>query len=266
MEVEQFEMDEIENNNKLSQPIFKKKNSKKTKKTSISKKLIVGAIFAITLIAFIFLNYINNKNINISQTIEKNEKEENKLSIEENNGCEVGYKLIGDKCVINYSFKATYKTFQNDEIITLQRLFKSDKLKEMLVNGKPTRPSHKFLCSEKGDYTFHVLLKEDAIIEDLTGMFDQIIYLQSIYFSELFNTEKVTKMTNMFRNCKSLKVIDISKFNTKNVQRMDFMFFGCHDLTTLDLSNLRNDNLINLNHIFQNCKGLLSINLTNFKK
>lgn len=38
MEVEQFEMDEIENNNKLSQPIFKKKNSKKTKKTSISKK------------------------------------------------------------------------------------------------------------------------------------------------------------------------------------------------------------------------------------
>ena len=68
MEVEQFEMDEIEINNKLSQPIFKKKNSKKQKKTSISKKLIVGAIFAITLIAFIFLNYFDDKKININQT------------------------------------------------------------------------------------------------------------------------------------------------------------------------------------------------------
>ena len=65
---------------------------------------------------------------------------------------------MGDKCVINYSFKATYTTFKNDDIITLQNLFKSDKLKERLVNGKQTRPSHKFLCSEKGKYTFHVLL------------------------------------------------------------------------------------------------------------
>jgi hypothetical protein len=32
MEVEQIEMDEIEINNKLAQPIFKKKHSKKQKK------------------------------------------------------------------------------------------------------------------------------------------------------------------------------------------------------------------------------------------
>jgi len=159
MEVEQFEMDEIESNNKLSQPIFKKKNSKKKKKDSNSKKLIIGTIFTITLIAFIFLNYINGKNLNLNKTIEKNEKSEDQLSLENNNGCEVGYKLIGDKCVVNYSFKATYITFKNDDIITLQKLFKSDKLKEMLVNGKETRPSHKFLCSGKGIYTFHVLFK-----------------------------------------------------------------------------------------------------------
>ena len=49
----------------------------------------------------------------------------------------------------------------------------------MLVNEKPTRPSHKILCSEKGEYTFHVLLKGDEINKDLTGMFDMIINLQN---------------------------------------------------------------------------------------
>ena len=117
------------------------------------------------------MNYIDNKNFNINQTIEKNEKSEGILSNGDNGECEVGYKLVGDKYVINYSFKASYKTFKNDDIITLQRLFKSDKLKEMLVNGKPTRPSHKFLWSKKGNYTFHVLLKEDVVL---------IIYLECL--------------------------------------------------------------------------------------
>ena len=48
----------------------------------------------------------------------------------------------------------------------------------MLVNEKSTRPSHKILCSEKGEYTFHVSFKGDEINKDLTGMFDMIMNLQ----------------------------------------------------------------------------------------
>ena len=39
MEVEQFEIDEIENNNKLAQPIFNKKKQKNKKRIQFQKSL-----------------------------------------------------------------------------------------------------------------------------------------------------------------------------------------------------------------------------------
>ncbi len=46
-----------------------------------------------------------------------------------------------------------------------------------------------------------------------------------------FDTIKVTKMDNMFYNCKSLKVLDLSSWDMSNVTDVDYWYFnGCNSL------------------------------------
>ena len=44
-------------------------------------------------------------------------------------------------------------------------------------------------------------------------------------------------MRSMFRDCKSLKNIDLSNFNTKNTKEIDDMFLGCESLIKINLIN-----------------------------
>ena len=50
----------------------------------------------------------------------------------------------------------------------------------------------------------------------------------------------------MFRNCKSLKSIDLSNFNTQNVNNMRGMFHGCRYLSNIDLSNFNTQNVTDI--------------------
>jgi surface protein len=52
-----------------------------------------------------------------------------------------------------------------------------------------------------------------------------------------FNTEKVETMYQMFKECTSLSILDLSSFNTLNVTNMEWMFNACHDLKTIYVSN-----------------------------
>ncbi len=53
-----------------------------------------------------------------------------------------------------------------------------------------------------------------------------------------FNSQTVTDMTGMFRNCYGLKELDISVLDTKNVTDMSSMFEGCSGLKTIDVSKM----------------------------
>ena len=48
-----------------------------------------------------------------------------------------------------------------------------------------------------------------------------------------FDTSNVFSMTNMFRNCQSLRQLDLSNFNVNKVRDMSYMFFGCSSLRLL---------------------------------
>ena len=61
--------------------------------------------------------------------------------------------------------------------------------------------------------------------------------LTTINGIENLNTEDVTDMQYMFRNCSSLTTLDLSGFNTEKVKNMDMMFYGCSNLTTIYASS-----------------------------
>ena len=49
-------------------------------------------------------------------------------------------------------------------------------------------------------------------------MFNGMKNMISISFTKLFNTEKKEDLINMFKNCLSLKSIDISGFKTEDIK------------------------------------------------
>lgn len=88
--------------------------------------------------------------------------------------------------------------------------------------------------------------------------------LKQIYNISNLNTSNVTNMSEMFKNCDSLKELDLSSFDTSNVTNMDRMFSNCGSLTQLDLSNFNTSKVANMYYMFSNCKNLTTIYVKEF--
>ena len=88
--------------------------------------------------------------------------------------------------------------------------------------------------------------------------------LESLQFGTNFDTSKVTDMTYMFHNCKSLTTLDLSNFNTSNVTNMGNMFYGCSALTSLNISNFDTSNVTDMRYMFIDCSSLTSLDVSNF--
>ena len=65
----------------------------------------------------------------------------------------------------------------------------------------------------------------------------------------------------MFRECSSLKSIDLSSFNTTNVNDMSGMFRECSSLKSIDLSSFNTTNVNNMSYMFYECSSLKRENI-----
>ena len=66
-----------------------------------------------------------------------------------------------------------------------------------------------------------------------------------------FDTRKVTNMSNMFSNCKTVPSLNVSGFATAKVTNMQRMFYNCASVTTLDVSNFNTANVTNMSGMFE---------------
>lgn len=125
---------------------------------------------------------------------------------------------------------------------------------------------------------------------DSSSLFSNFSNITTIDGLNKLDTSKVTNMRNMFYNCSSLTVLDLSNFNTSNVTTMDSifakcselnelnltnfdtskvtimmsMFDGCSKLRALDVSSFDTKNVINMSGMFYNCSSLTVLDLSNF--
>lgn len=84
--------------------------------------------------------------------------------------------------------------------------------------------------------------------------------------SELENldTSAITSMKNMFRECRKLTSIDVSKFETSQVTITGSMIRSCSSLTKIDLSNFVGENLKDAYAMFQGCTLITEVDLRKF--
>ena len=81
------------------------------------------------------------------------------------------------------------------------------------------------------------------------------------------NTENVQSMYNMFRECSSLKNVDVSGFVTSNVTTMENMFYECSSLEKLDLGSLDMSSIgLHTDWMIANCTSLKELTISNGMK
>ena len=98
------------------------------------------------------------------------------------------------------------------------------------------------------------------------GLFQSCAELNYLDLSN-FDTSSVYNMKQMFNGCKLLKKIKgINLFKTNKVTSMNEMFQLCTELESLDLSNFNTANVSNMENMFYECNKLKYLNLLNFKK
>lgn len=80
----------------------------------------------------------------------------------------------------------------------------------------------------------------------------------------MLDTTCLTKMNQMFYNCRNLTNLDLSGWSTSNVTTMGTMFYSCSNLNKLDLSNFDTSNVTSMSSMFQGCANLTNLDLSSF--
>lgn len=137
-------------------------------------------------------------------------------------------------------------TFRYDE-------YKTDSVR-LFEKGVPKRVQKVIFEASFKDYrptsTFY-LFRDCKALKEIDGI-------------EYLNTEQVTDMNEMFRDCSSLKSLNLSNFNTSQVTNMHEMFSSCSSLKSLNLSNFNTEQVIDMCSMFNECSSLISLDLSNF--
>ena len=100
----------------------------------------------------------------------------------------------------------------------------------------------------------------------ITGdaMFYRCVLLQEIIFPKKFITNKCINISTMFRDCPSLKYVDVSDWDTSNVTTINQTFKACSSLTSLDLSSWDTTNVTSYYQTFNGCESLQYLDISNF--
>lgn len=178
--------------------------------------------------------------------------------------------------IVNFN-PADYDTDDQDLIDTqtvddVIRTPKSlDELKKIVIRRLIENPKNPYLLDI-----------DISNITDMSGLFNNLRYLERTGYNEYFNeygvsptnietldlstwdTSNVTKMCNLFVGCEQLKNLDLTGWDTSNVTNMKQMFAACHDIKKLNISHFNTDNVEDMSCMFYGCRSLQELDLSNF--
>ena len=95
----------------------------------------------------------------------------------------------------------------------------------------------------------------------LYGLLENCTKLTQVEFV-VRNSSNVDSMQDMFKGCKSLKTVDISKLDTSNVVNVSGMF-GASNIKTVNMSGLNLSKVKELSYVFRDCTNLESVDMSN---
>ena len=88
--------------------------------------------------------------------------------------------------------------------------------------------------------------------------------LEHIYGLEYLKTDQTQEMFGMFKDCNSLKNLDVSRFDTSQVKNMGWMFAECGSLESLDVGHFDTSQVKGMKCMFYKCSSLKSLDVSRF--
>ena len=194
--------------------------------------------------------------------------------------CDVGFKLVDDKCSIDYFIKAVYLSKANENIRLISDEYSLNKIKKMIIDGKTVNPTKNFTFNENGThiilysfFPFNISTKNEAI-----GIFNGIENLLNVEFSSYNDDYPDVRFIKIFNNCINLISVDFSKISfyktghslydySEYFNLMDYMFNNCINLKFVNFSITIAPYCIDIlssKFMFNNCISLTSIDLSVF--
>ena len=201
---------------------------------------------------------------------------------QENNclSCNSGYKLMKNgTCIkIDNSFVAVYNVTSTSEYVKILKFDVGNWLYfhsvessdfEAFINGTKIKfdicyYNHYFCYKFQKTGLIEIKISIKKSLSTLRNFFEDCEKLVSVKFSEAFDTSNVLNAYSMFKDCTSLKGVDISPFNTSLISHMTWMFSNCYELTSIDLSNFDTRNVLSFQEMFQNNYKLNYVDISSF--
>jgi len=217
----------------------------------------------------------NLGNLIIYAIIEFNKKEEKNENKNEEITNEITNKIINSNTKLNTNLNTNeitiiYKISEYKKKIQLfdRKFIENNKNNcKIIIDNKEQEIIEYIDINEemKKKGQLEIKLKEIKTISNMSYMFarekgynDQLILLPDI---SKWDTQNVTNMSHMFRDCGSLSSLpDISKWDTQKVTNMSDMFSYCESLSSLpDISKWKINKVTNMSDMFSYCESLSSL-------
>lgn len=152
------------------------------------------------------------------------------------------------------------KNFDTSNVTTMAAMFSSSGIKRLDMSNLDTSNVTTMLnmfwnCKQLIQLDVSGFRAGGSVVT--TQMFRDCTSLKAVNLGN-FNA-KSSSYSRMFYNCSALETLDLSKFDSSNVITMAQMFYGCSSLRILDVSNFDTQKTTNVSNIFNGCTSLNTI-------
>nr|WP_319397909.1 BspA family leucine-rich repeat surface protein [uncultured Carboxylicivirga sp.] len=104
----------------------------------------------------------------------------------------------------------------------------------------------------------------DIAWQSMYSSFFGCVNMEASYATDSPDLSNVTDMSQMFYNCASLELLDVSNWDVSMVTKFQSTFYKCGKLTTLDVSDWDVSNATNMTTVFNMCTSLIQLDVANW--
>jgi len=182
----------------------------------------------------------------------------------------------------DYFIKATYLSTRSDEPVKLiSDGFNINKIKKIKIDDKKIEPTKTYTSNETGEhtvfYSFNSFKKDSLLSKNGgNGIFNGIENLISVEFTDYKKKYPDARFFEMFKNCKNLKSVDLSKieleykagesydngkdYSSEYFNSINYMFYNCSSLTSVNFPSSKIIPL-DMSYLFAYCSSLKELTL-----
>lgn len=142
--------------------------------------------------------------------------------------------------------------FDTTNVVNMDYMFLKADLGDCLSLGSST-------TTQDNGAGRNILTLNTEGVTSMSGMFKDC-KVKHLDLSSL-RTHNVTDFSDMFYNCDSLIDLNVDGFDTSNAEDFNGMFHGCHKLTQLNVKHFNVNSVLHMSYLFSGCRRLKVIDL-----